>query len=59
MCVKFPHKNLNHDPCPPHPTNTYTCGMIIALRMCGSSRNLIPQQPGAPVFNSSNYYVKV
>ena len=51
MCVKFPRKDLNPDPCPPHLTNTYTCGVIIAPRMCSSSRNLKPQQPSAPLFN--------
>ena len=25
--------NLSHYPL--HPTNTYTCGVIIALKMCG------------------------
>ena len=24
MCVKLPPRDLNHDPYPPHPTNTYT-----------------------------------
>ena len=35
MCVKFPLGDLNPDPCPPHPTNTYTYGVTIAPKMCG------------------------
>ena len=35
MCVKFPLGNLNPDSCPPYPTSTYICGMIITLIMCG------------------------
>ena len=30
--VKFPHGDLNFGPYPPHPTNTYTYGVIIALK---------------------------
>ena len=35
VCVKLPSGDLNFDPCLSQPTNTYTCGMIIAPRMCG------------------------
>ena len=35
MCVKLPPRDLNFDPYPPHPTSTYTCGVTIALRVCG------------------------
>ena len=35
MCMKLPSKNLNHSPCPPHPTNTYTCGVTIVSKVCG------------------------
>ena len=35
MCVKLPPKDLNSSPWPPHPTSTYTCGVTIALRVCG------------------------
>ena len=35
MCVKLSFGDLNPDPCPPHPTNTYTCEITIALRICG------------------------
>ena len=34
MCVKLSPRDLNHIPCPPHPTSTYTCGVTIALRVC-------------------------
>ena len=36
MCVKFPPKDFKPDPCPPHPTNTYTYGVTIILKMYGS-----------------------
>ena len=34
ICVKLPSGDLNPDPCPPHPTSTYTCRVIIAPKMC-------------------------
>ena len=33
MRVKFLSRNLNSNPCPPHPTNTYTCGVTTAPRV--------------------------
>ena len=33
MCVKLPPKDLNSNPCPPHPTKTYTCRVTIAPRV--------------------------
>ena len=35
MCVKLPPGDLNPDPCPPHPTSIYTCGVTTAPRVCG------------------------
>ena len=35
MCVKLTFGDLNPDPCPPHPTSTYTCEVTIGLRVCG------------------------
>ena len=35
MCVKLSSEDLNSGPYPPHPTSTYTCGVIIAPRVCG------------------------
>ena len=35
MFVKLPLEDLNHDPFPPHPTSTYTCEVIITLRVRG------------------------
>ena len=35
MCVKLPLGDLNLGPYLPHPTNTYTCGVITALKMRG------------------------
>ena len=32
MCVKLPPRDLNPKPCPPHPTNTYTCIIILVLK---------------------------
>ena len=37
MCVKLSSGELNPNPCPPHPTSTYTCRMTIALNMYGGS----------------------
>ena len=37
MCVKLPPGDLNPDPCPSHLTNTYTCGVTIAPRVCGGA----------------------
>ena len=34
MCVKFPIGDMNPDPCPPHPTSTYTCEVTIAPNVC-------------------------
>ena len=36
MCVKFPPKDFKPDPCPPHPTNTYTYEVTTILKMYGS-----------------------
>ena len=41
MCVKLPPEDLNFDPCPPHPTNTYTCGVTTVLRVCGGDQMII------------------
>ena len=35
MCVKFSLGDLNPGPYPPHLTCTYTCGVIIAPKICG------------------------
>ena len=45
MCVKLPPRDLNPDPCPPHPTSTYTCGVTIALRVCGGSSVIFKLYP--------------
>ena len=36
MCVKFPLKDLNSGPYPPHSISTYTCGVTIVPRVCGN-----------------------
>ena len=41
MCVKLPHGDLNLSPYPTHPTNTYTCGVTIAPRMCGGKKKKV------------------
>ena len=41
MCVKLPPRDLNLGPCPPHSTNTYTYGVIIAPRACGDICSII------------------
>ena len=37
MCVKLFLGDWNPDSYPSHPTNTYTCGVIIASRVCGGN----------------------
>ena len=44
MCVKLPLINLNLDPYPPYPTNTYIYGVIIILRVCGDIREKISKR---------------
>ena len=34
ICVKLTSRDLNSNPYPPHLTNTYTCGVTIAPRVC-------------------------
>ena len=36
LCVTFPPRNLNSGPYPLHPTNTYTCVVTIAQRVCNA-----------------------
>ena len=40
MCVKLLPGDLNPDPSLTHLTNTYTCKVIIASRVCG---DIVPQ----------------
>ena len=35
MCVKLPPGDLNPDPYPPHPINTYTCEVTNTPIVCG------------------------
>ena len=35
MCVKLPLRDLNLSSYPPHPTNTYTCGVTTVPRVRG------------------------
>ena len=44
MCVKFPSRDLNPDPCPPHPTSIYTCGVTTALRACGGAKDIVKME---------------
>ena len=37
MCVKFLPEDLNPGPCPPHPTNIYTCEVTTAPKVHGGS----------------------
>ena len=37
MCIKPSTEDLIPDPYPPHLTSTYTCRVIIALRVCGGT----------------------
>ena len=45
MCVrvKLSFKDLNPDPYPPHPTNTYMCRVTIVPKMCGGIVSLFKQ----------------
>ena len=41
MCEKLTLGDLNHGPCPPHPTNTYICGVTIAPKVSGNGKILV------------------
>ena len=45
MYVKFPFGNLNLDPCPSHPTSTYTCRVTIASNVCGGDTSNLQDCP--------------
>ena len=34
MCVKLLLRDLNPNPCPPRPTNTYICRVTTAPKVC-------------------------
>ena len=36
VCVKLLSEDLNPGPYPPYSTNTYTCEVTVALRVCGN-----------------------
>ena len=43
MCVKFPLGEVNPSHFLPYSTSTYTCGVTIALRVCGDSiKKMLP-----------------
>ena len=44
MYVKLSPKDLNLDLCPSHPTSTYTCGVTIALRVCGGQEHILKKK---------------
>ena len=37
--MKFPPGDLYPGPCPLHPTSTYTCGVTIVPKVCGSDNS--------------------
>ena len=45
MCVKLPLGELKPGPFPSHPTNTYTCGVTIASRVCGGANYALKSFP--------------
>ena len=52
MCVNLLLGDLNPDPYPLHPTNTYTYGVTIALRMCrGHTFILLTKQTKSHFYN--------
>ena len=38
MCVKLPLRDLNPNPCLPHPASTYIYGVTIILRVRGGKQ---------------------
>ena len=40
MCVRLFSGDLNSDSYLPHPTSTYTCGVTITPKVCGSKKHL-------------------
>ena len=39
--MKLTLGDLNHGPCLPHPTNTYTCGVTITPRISSNGKILV------------------
>ena len=39
--MKFPPRELNPNSYPPHPTNTYTCGLTIVSKVYSDMRELL------------------
>ena len=52
MCVKLPPENLNLDPCPPHPTSTYTCEVTITSKVCGGKSNFFTHPTALSFFRN-------
>ena len=56
MCVKLPPGDLNPISYPTHLTNTYTCGVTIALRVCSGFRVHINSLMFSFLFNAFNFH---
>ena len=52
MCMKLHPEYLNSGPFSSHLTNTYTCRMIIALRVCGGVSYIIIPKLTYTIFTS-------
>ena len=44
VCVKLPSRDLNPGLYPLQPTSTYTCGVTIALKVCGGQEHILKKK---------------
>ena len=57
ICVKLLPEDLNPGPCLPHPTSTYICEVIIALKVKLEEEKKINEKPSYS-FNKNNTLVQ-
>ena len=55
MCVKFPFRDLNPNPCPPIPTKTYTYEVTIMPML--RSDIIFKNNILFPIFNLNNHNI--
>ena len=58
MCVKLSPGDLNLGPCPPHSTSTYTCGVIIAPKVCGGGKQQLNKKREITFYFTFLFYFK-
>ena len=58
MCVKLHFGDLNPGPYPPHSTSTYTCGVIIAPKVCGGEKQQLNKKREITLYFTFLFYFK-